>query len=190
MICPSSAWRRIDDCMLIRVEMPSYNYGVRVKKVCPKDFEINEALWFELYSFALCDDFSNVFKYNTNRLELCKTGKLTKLLEKECVGADEVKFLGDYHKQGFHSSILVERLFIANRFDRRCVRVGDGCAYFVSRNGNEFKVQLSDKVNGQVNVGDLCTITVTANRDWLVTNIVEEDERLSLEDCNLLFGGY
>ena len=176
--------------MLIRVEMPTYCYGKRVKKVYPKDFEINESVWFELYSFALCDDFSNVFKYNTNRLELCKTEKLTKLLEKECVGADEVKFLRDYHKQGFHSSILVERLFIANRFDRRCVRVGDGCAYFVSKNGNEFKVQLSDKVNGQVNVGDLCTITVTANRDWLVTNIIEEDEGLSLEDFKGLIGNY
>ena len=176
--------------MLIRVEMPSYNYGVRVKKVYPKDFEINESLWFELYSFALCDDFSNVFKYNTNRLELCKTGKLTKLLEKERVGADEVKFLRDYHKQGFHSSILVERLFIANRFDRRCVRVGDGCAYFVSRNGNEFKVQLSDKVKScGVRVGDLCTITVTCNRDWLVTDVVVEDDGYD-SSINELLGGY
>ena len=176
--------------MLIRVEMPSYNYGVRVKKVYPKDFEINESLWFELYAFAVNDDWSRVFKSNPQRLELIKTEELTKLLENECVGEDELKFRKDYLKQHILSSIFVERLFIQNRFDRRCVRVVGDYAYFMSKAGNEFKVLLSDKVKGKVMVGDLCTITVTCNRDWLVTDIIEEDDGLSLEDFKNLIGGY
>ena len=172
--------------VLVRVEMPSFRYG---RKVYPRDYEFNESLWFELYSFALGDEFSMVFKSNANRLQLCKSTVLDKLLEDKCVGNDEVKFLRDYHKQGYHSSILVERVFVANRFDRRCVRVNGDYAYFLSRNGNEFKVLLSDKVKGKVMVGDLCTVTVTCNRDWLVTDVVVEDDGYD-SSINELLGGY
>lgn len=181
--------------MLIRVEMPSYNYGVRVKKVYPKDFEINESLWFELYAFAVNDDWSRVFKSNPQRLELIKTEELTKLLENECVGEDELKFRKDYLKQHILSSIFVERLFIQNRFDRKCVNVdSEGYAYFLSRNRNEFKVLLSDKVRLiGVEVGDLCTITVTAEGDWLVTDVIKEEMgslACTVESVNDLMGGY
>lgn len=67
-------------------------------------------------------------------------------------------------------------------------KIGDGLVWVVSSKGNEYKVDLSDKVSMTMNfnVGDTAVIKTFRN-GWLVTDIIPADVDDDVDEFTLLY---
>lgn len=181
--------------MFIRCEMDSYDVGKRKKKIIPKDFEIRESLWNGLCEFTEKNDYQKRGQYDWNKdiLYLTKNKDLIDFLECEKSSYfDEIDFIDDVKKQVYNSNIKIEKIFILNTFQRVVKKIESDSAYFSRNDGNGlYRVDISDKVKSEnLQVGDKVEISVLANKKWLVTNLIRENENDVEIDLSDLLGGY
>lgn len=172
--------------MMIRVEMEHFNTGKRKRIGYTKDYEVREKFWVDLNVFVEKDEFSYIFKSNPNKIHTCRLEKSNDWFEQNCMTDDELKLWEDLQYEHFGGFINIEHIFVVNRFDKKCIKLKNGYAYFRSKTGSVFSAKISDRIKDNIQVGDSCTITVLANRTWLVTNILEED----IGNFELLGGNY
>lgn len=163
--------------MIVEVEMNNYSIGKRKLKIMPKNFEISTELWNNLCDFAETDIYCSrgSYDWNYNTLYLCKSTNLQELLEKYCISVEELELFRDFKKEHWGSNLKIRRLFVINTFNRRVTDLTEDYAYFSRKDEKgTFRAKLSDKVKEQgVKLYSLVEISVLANREWVVTDIVE-----------------
>ena len=174
--------------MLIRVEMESF------RKKYKKDYEVRDVFFDILSDFAEKDEFSSVASFDSNIIFTNRSGAFSDLVKKECTTNGEIMFWRDLRKEPFNSYVIIEKIFVANSFERRCVAVDGNYAFFRSKRGNVYKALISDSVRDRVTEGAVCIVRVLANRTFVVVGVKEEptseEIELEMEQVNDLLGGY
>ena len=177
---------------MLRVEIGHYNHRKRTRKGYSKNIEVRDEFWELLEDFCEFNEssFRGNYEYNCNVLYFNRCKEFDEWLKQNCATSSELYLFDEIRKEPFGGSILIKRIFIVNSFEKRAQKVTYDYAYFNKNTCDGlFKVKLSDKVCGRVRKGDLCKVNVLATQDWLVVDIIkdEDDANWNLND---LLGGY
>ena len=178
----------------INVVMTHYRVGKRAKTMIPHTFVVSQNVYYYLYDHKDVEHWNHHFSVEI-------TGDIIEELDKLCITVSEMAFLKDVKKVYTHDKIIVEQVFIKNRFNKVVEKVdlNNKLAYVKSANGELSPVNLSDKAVFQnIKEKDEVEITVLQNDKCIVTEVSnsydENEEKMELQrqldEMNELIGNY